>query len=116
VFLNDEKNNYKECIISYKTAYINIFNILVLEAQDPTEAVKKKETKVEGEEEDLFVIYRHESFQLWESEVQGAMLQANHNFIIVNKEGMGVVALGARQKQIFNDDKGNERMLHSLES
>lgn len=29
---------------------------------------------------------------------------------------MGVVALGNIPKQIFTDDKGNERCLHSLES
>jgi hypothetical protein len=53
---------------------------------------------------------------LWESEVAGTLLEQSHNFVIVNKEGMGVVALGSVPKQIFMDDKGNERLLHSLES
>ena len=44
------------------------------------------------------------------------LLNHNHNFIIVNKEGMSVVSLGDQQKQEFCDDQGNRRMLHNLES
>ena len=59
-FINDPEKHYQEVVISYKTAYINTYNILVLEADTLGN--------------DQYIIYRHESFQLWESKIQGTIL------------------------------------------
>jgi hypothetical protein len=101
-FINDPEKHYQEVVISYKTAYINTYNILVLEADTLGN--------------DQYIIYRHESFQLWESKIQGTILQNNFNFVIVNKDGMSALSLGNVQKQKFTDDQGNIQLLHSLES
>lgn len=48
--LRDVKNQVKELIISYKTIYINTYNIIVLDISD----------KITADENN--VIFRHESF------------------------------------------------------
>jgi len=67
----DKTQQYKELIISYKTIYINTFNVTVMDISD-----------INSEQTTLF---RHESFQLWESEARGFMLSRNNDFIILNK-------------------------------
>ena len=67
-------------IVSYKTIYINTFTILVLD-------ITLETTKT--------LLFRHESFQLWESEVFGILLESNKDFITVNKDGIHVVIIGS---------------------
>ena len=67
-------------IVSYKTIYINTFTILVLD-------ITLETTKT--------LLFRHESFQLWESEVFGILLESNRDFITVNKDGIHVVIIGS---------------------
>jgi hypothetical protein len=49
----NHKKGFKELIISYKTIYINTFNVIVMDITTDDEST---------------LIFRHESFQLWESE------------------------------------------------
>jgi hypothetical protein len=51
--------NIKEIIISYKTIFINTYNIVVMDISSVA---------------DQNLIFRHESFQLWESEINGILL------------------------------------------
>lgn len=92
---------YKELIVSYKTIYINTYNVTVMDiSADLNEAT----------------LFRHESFQLWESDVRGLILQNNKDFVTLSKTGVCVLALGSVPKRVITDDKKNERMIHSLES
>ena len=88
--------------------YLNIFNILVLD-------VNKIDKSILNKKEKQVIIYRHESFQLWESDIFGFLLKKTHNFIVLNKDGIGVYSLGSRHKQVLIDDNGAEKVLHSLE-
>ena len=47
--LKNEKYKYKELVVSYKSIYINTFNVMVVDLADKV------------------IVFRHESFQLWES-------------------------------------------------
>lgn len=47
--LKNEEHGYRELIVSYKTMYINTYNINVVDLSD------------------RLIIFKHESFQLWES-------------------------------------------------
>ena len=55
-----KEKGYKELIISYKTIYMNTYNVTVIDITSPT--VFK-------------TIFRHESFQLWESPIKGFMVE-----------------------------------------
>lgn len=44
------------------------------------------------------------------------LLAHNHNYIVVNKDGLSVYSLGSKQKQVIVDDYGFSNVLHSLES
>lgn len=67
-----------ELIISYKTIYFNTYTILCMDT---------------GCNSGNGIIFIHESFQLWESEVFG-MLTKHHNiFIKINRDGICIVSL-----------------------
>jgi hypothetical protein len=91
----------RELVLSFKTIYINTFTIMCL---DINEDVKRS------------LIFKHESFQLWESQIQGIMLESSKDFLSVNKDGINIVALGSNPHRPIVDALGIERMLHSLES
>ena len=56
----DKTQQYKELIISYKTIFINTYNVQVMDISNP--------------DSDETTLFRHESFQLWESESRGFIL------------------------------------------
>jgi hypothetical protein len=64
-------SNYRELIISYKTIYINTYNVKVVD-------ISTKEA----------TLFRHESFQLWESECMGFLLNRKKDFITLSKSGL----------------------------
>lgn len=100
VLRNIEKG-LKELIISFKTIFINTYNLVVLDI---------------SVEDDQLMIFRHESFQLWESECTGFLLHKNKDFVTLAKAGMQVMSLGSQEKRPLVDADGVDRMLHSLES
>lgn len=77
--------NYKELIIGYKTANINIYTVVV---QDMT-----------GDEGVSSTLFKHESFQLWESTSRGLLLLKNKDFIKLSKSGMDVLSIGSTSKR-----------------
>ena len=91
----------KELIISYKTIYINTYNVIIMDISSDV-----------GQS----TIARHESFQLWEGTITGLLLQKNSDFVTFSKNGISVLALGSIQKRPIQDDKQNDYMIHSLES
>lgn len=81
---------YKELVISFKVIYLNIFNIIIVDISHDNE---------------LRIIYRHESSQLWESESFGLYLRKNESFMKFNKNGAFVVNI-AGEKLSFIDWEG----------
>jgi len=72
--LRDENTGYKELIIGFKIIYINTYNLFCMDI-----TVDNRES----------IIFRHESFQLWESPCTGILLNnVNRDFITMNKMGM----------------------------
>lgn len=96
----DEERGYKEVVLSYKTIYINTYNVHVMDITQ------------EGQP----TLYKHESFQLWESESKGLLLHNRDDFLKLSKSGAEIIALGSEQKRHIVDDLKNDRFLHSLES
>jgi hypothetical protein len=90
---------FQELCISFKTAYINIFNLIVLDMKREKNAI----------------LYRMENFQLWETKISSVLLD-NNDFVVMNKEGVFVYALGMIEKRPVYDHMGNGRMIHSLAS
>lgn len=99
--LRNKEKGIKELIVSYKTIFINTYNVIVMDI-----SVNDEQT----------MIFRHESFQLWESECMGLLLGRNKDYITVNKQGMQVLSLGSTERRAIKDSQGFDRMIHSLES
>jgi hypothetical protein len=99
--LRNKQKGLKELIVSYKTIFINTYNVICMDI-----SITDEQT----------MIFRHESFQLWESECMGLLLQKNKDFITVNKQGMQVLCLGSIERRAIKDSNGIDRMIHSLES
>jgi hypothetical protein len=91
--LKDNKEGYKEVVVSYKTIFVNIYTILVLDLNHKS-----------GQP----LMYRHESFQLWESPSYGTLL-STQDFVTINKEGINVIALGSTPKKVILDSNKEER-------
>lgn len=68
--LRNFEKGLKELIISYKTIFINTYNVICMDI-----SVDDEQT----------IIFRHESFQLWESECRGLLLTKNKDFVTINK-------------------------------
>jgi hypothetical protein len=64
------------------------------------------------------LIFRHEGFQLWESECFGMLLSKNHEFVLINRAGMQILGLGSdqtKEKRVIKDHSGTDRICHTLE-
>lgn len=94
---------YSELVMGFKSIFVNIYNLFCIDiSQDGVEPI----------------IFRHESFQLWESDCSGQLLKnKSSDFLTLNKAGMWVTSFGANQtsdddkkgmnrKRIFVDDCG----------
>jgi len=81
VFINrNAKHQFKELIVTFKSIYINIYSVIVLDI-----------SRIRN----MNMLYRHESFQLWEEKIMSIMLFNNMDLITVNKQGISVLAMGA---------------------
>ena len=69
-----------------------------------------------GDEDKRATLFRHESFQLWESQVFGMNLSFSKDFISLSKAGMNVLALGSIPKKELKCSDGSKKMIHSLDS
>lgn len=103
---------YSELVMGFKSIYVNVYNLFCIDISQ------------EGVEP---IIFRHESFQLWESECSGLLLKnKSSDFVTINKAGLWITSFGSSntseedkglsRKRVFVDDMNQERMLHSLES
>ena len=83
--LRDENRYYKEIVISYKTIYMNVLSIIVLDLNHKS---------------DQPLSCQYDTFQLWESEVTCLLLDKNNDFVIINKDGISIVALGSDEVRL----------------
>jgi len=63
-----------------------------------------------------WLLFRHESFQLWESQITGFLMKRTKDFVTINRDGVSVYSLGTQMKRVIKSDPNQEKMLHSLES
>ena len=101
--LRNMNKMYKELILSYKTIYLNTYNITVLD-------ISTSSTRDEN------AVFRHESFQLWESPCTGFMVNNNHEFVHLNKNGISVASLSDCDKRLVLGNDSQQKIIHSLES
>ena len=94
------EKHYKELIVSYKTIYMNTYNVTVIDITDP----KKFKT-----------IFRHESFQLWESPIKGFLVDSTKDYVTLNSNGLSILALGSTDKRVHTGNGYQEMVTHSLE-
>ena len=99
--VRNHAKRFKELVISYKTIFINTYNVWVFDISRDTEQS---------------TLFRHESFQLWESQIRGFYLNKTKDFITINREGINVLSLSAFDKKCVKDVTGQEKMIHSLGS
>jgi len=89
--VRNKKKKYKELVVSFKTIFINVYNVCVMDISN----IKNVRT-----------LFRHESFQLWESQISGFYLSKNKDFVTINREGINVLTLSANEKRPIIGDSG----------
>ena len=98
--LRNEKTKIKEIVIGFKTIFLNTFSTFVMDITT---------------EQDHNLIFRHEGFQLWESECASLLLMKNKEYVLMNRDGIQVISLGSQDKRAIKDHTGTDRIIHSLE-
>lgn len=79
--LRDKQNGFKELVLSYKTIFINTYTVHVMDIANQSSGQP--------------TLYKHESFQLWESESRGLLLHNRGDFLKLSKFGAEIIALGS---------------------
>lgn len=75
-------------VVSYKMIGINTFNVFCFDLN-----------------QDYLIKYWYEGYQLWESPIRGFLL-ANNDFLMLSKDGINLIALGAKpNKTVLDKDK-----------
>jgi hypothetical protein len=92
---------FKELVVSYKTIYINTFNISL--------------TDLASTDDKSNTLFRFEPFQLWESSISGLILSENKEFISFSKDGIKVLQLGSKDKKALKNNNGEDLMVHALD-
>jgi hypothetical protein len=94
---DNHKFHFKEMILSFKTAFNNTYNIFVLD--------------MSKEQCDNRVIFRHESFQMWESKIYAFMNLSTKEYVLLSSKGVHIVAIGSEHPRSVEDWHGVDRML-----
>jgi len=100
VVIRDEVNKYKELLISYKTIYMNTYNMQVIDLIS----------------DEQWTIYKHDSFQLWESKIFGFYMHKTYDYVTINTDGISLVNFGQGGGKREISKKGTGKLIHSLES
>lgn len=98
--VRNQQENYKELLVSYKSIQVNTYTLMVLDI-----STEKKWT-----------LFRHETFQLWESQISGFFLNKNKDFVTINRNGVNVYSIGSFHRRSLLGEGSQEKMIHSLES
>ena len=69
--LRNKEKEYKELIVSYKTIYLNSYNVT---------SIDLSQKSAHG---DYTTVFRHESFQLWETSVMGLLINHSLDYVIL---------------------------------
>jgi hypothetical protein len=83
----------KELVVGFKTININTYNIMLIDISGNDNRKKK-------------VLFNHECYQLWESEVHGLLLNISSEFVTLSKTGINVVSLSAKHKKYLHSNEG----------
>ena len=104
--LRNKEERYKELLVSYKTIFVNTYNLTVIDISDIQE-----DTDIQK------VTFRFECFQLWESKIGSFFMDCNQDFVSISAEGICVLDLSPScHCRKLKSNTGEDLMLHSLEA
>ena len=99
--MQNRQRGFKELLISYKTIYINTYNVIIFDLS------KSTKTQYYGTNEVNATLFCHESFQLWESSITGLLLEGQKDFLYANQSGAHIIGLGNNEMRDISDGYGN---------
>ena len=93
------QNDKKSIIVSFKSIYINIYTIIVMDLE--TQQIK----------------YNHENFCLWETRIFSFLNTESHDYITMSKNGLAVSMLSETERtRTMFDNHSRRHLLYSLTS
>lgn len=66
--------------------------------------------------ENPWPLFRHESFQLWESKIAAFFLKKTSDYVMINQDGISLICLESFDKRYIKSADGQEKMIHAIES
>ena len=103
--LRNKEERYKELLVSYKTIFVNTYNLTVIDISDVQE-----DTDIQK------ITFRFECFQLWESKIRSFFMESNQDFVAISADGIDVLDLSPMQCRKLKSNLGEDLVLHSLEA
>lgn len=98
--MRNKNTGFKELIISFKTVVENTYNVYIVDIS-------------QGEPWPLF---RHESFQLWETQITAFFIHKTNDYVTINQDGISLISLESFDKKYVKSADGQEKMIHAIES
>lgn len=89
--MKNQKTGFKELIISFKTVIENTYNVYIVDISD---------------EKNPIPLFRHESFQLWESQIAAFFINKTSDYITINEEGISLISLDSFDKRYIKSADG----------
>jgi hypothetical protein len=98
--MKNKKTGFKELIISFKTVIENTYNVYIVDISS----------------DDPWPLFRHESFQLWETQIAAFFINKTNDYVTINGEGISLISLDSFDKRYIKSADGQEKMIHAIES
>ena len=98
--MKNKKTGFKELIISFKTTIENTYNVYIVDISGKSP----------------WPLFRHESFQLWESQITAFFIAKTNDYVTINQDGISLISLDSFDKKYIKSADGQEKMIHAIES
>ena len=83
-FIKNEEREINHLVLSYKSIYINAYNVLVIDLKT------------------RLIQFRYEKYPLWEAKIAGVLLK-NYEYVMISQDGRQVMSLGFTDKRAVKD-------------
>ena len=104
------KKPSKELIVSFSSIYENTIDVIILDLSNHSEMISLQQNNRSR------ILFRFESSQLWESNVNSFMNHQAGEYVFIGDQGIEVMAVQRDRYRQIRDDNQNRKMLRSLQA
>lgn len=88
--MKNKKTGLKELIVSFKTVTENTYNVYIVDIS----------------QDEPIPLFRHESFQLWETQITAFFIKKTNDYVTINQDGISLISLDSFDKRYIKSADG----------